>query len=195
MIDHVRHTIEHRTSRSEFVAVMEKSVRCLDQMLGYRGADRFVIYYYEPRGEEVLWRDSRGYGFATGAWSTFIDEVSPVADHYKVDVGCSGTQGDHVLMIDRHDRRAYFARRTEAVKFLAAVAAGEKGNAAGDKSVFVAKVPSAMMEITHDAIAALAHDLWERRGRPAGQDVQMWLEAEAKLKEGSKEMAGEEREG
>jgi hypothetical protein len=188
MLDHLRNTAEHPTSRSQFLAVMEKTVRCLDQMLGYRGKDRFVIYYYEPRGEEVVWRDSRSYGFATGAWSTFIDEVAPVAEHYKVDVGCSGVEGRHVLMIDRRDRRAYFAIKAEAVKFLAAVAAGEEGNVPGSKTHFVAKVPAAMLEITHEAIAILARDLWERRGRPAGQDVPLWLEAEARLKSGSKDL-------
>ncbi len=36
--------------------------------------------------------------------------------------------------------------------------------------------------LTHDQIAQRAHQIWEKRGRPAGQDEQNWLEAEAQLK-------------
>src|SRR5947209_4419416 len=97
------------------VALIEKSLRGMDQKLGYRGPDRFVLFYYEPRGEEVIWRDSHSYGFSTGAGQVFIDELAPVADVHKVDVGGSGTPGTHVLLIDRTDRRAYFVERKEAM--------------------------------------------------------------------------------
>ena len=33
----------------------------------------------------------------------------------------------------------------------------------------------------HDEIAALAHQIWEKNGRPAGRDVQFWLQAEQSL--------------
>ena len=33
----------------------------------------------------------------------------------------------------------------------------------------------------HDEIAALAHQIWEKNGRPAGRDVQFWLQAEQAL--------------
>ena len=35
---------------------------------------------------------------------------------------------------------------------------------------------------SHDDIAALAHQLWEKNGRPAGQDVEFWLQAEQSLR-------------
>ena len=108
MIDSLYGQITRSRSSSEFVAVIEKTVTCMDQMLGYRGQDRFVVFYHEPRAEEVLWRDSHSYGFVTGAWATFMDEVAPVANHYKVDVGCNGTPATHVLLIDRLERRGYF---------------------------------------------------------------------------------------
>jgi hypothetical protein len=104
------------------VALIEKCVRCMDQKLGYHGKDRFVLFYYEPRGEEVIWRDSHSYGFSTGAGQLFIDELAPVADHHKVDVGSSGSPGTHALLIDRAGQRAYFAERNEAVRFLTSVA-------------------------------------------------------------------------
>ena len=37
---------------------------------------------------------------------------------------------------------------------------------------------------THDEISARARTLWESKGRPAGQDNEIWLEAEAQLKKG-----------
>ena len=33
----------------------------------------------------------------------------------------------------------------------------------------------------HEEIAALAHQIWENNGRPAGRDVQFWLQAEQSL--------------
>ncbi len=35
--------------------------------------------------------------------------------------------------------------------------------------------------ITQDAIARRARQLWDERGRPIGQDVEIWLEAERQL--------------
>lgn len=34
---------------------------------------------------------------------------------------------------------------------------------------------------SHDAIARRAHDLWSAQGRPEGQDLANWLEAERQL--------------
>jgi hypothetical protein len=34
---------------------------------------------------------------------------------------------------------------------------------------------------SRDEIAARAYEIWERNGRPAGQDVRFWLEAEQSL--------------
>jgi hypothetical protein len=38
---------------------------------------------------------------------------------------------------------------------------------------------------THNDIAELAYDLWERRGRPFGSPEVDWFEAERQLKAGS----------
>ena len=38
---------------------------------------------------------------------------------------------------------------------------------------------------THGQISALARSIWERRGRPEGQDAAIWLEAESKLLAGA----------
>lgn len=36
---------------------------------------------------------------------------------------------------------------------------------------------------THEQISRLAHELWEKRGQPAGRDDDIWLEAEKQLHE------------
>ena len=38
------------------------------------------------------------------------------------------------------------------------------------------------VDIPHDKIAARAAEIWDRKGRPHGQDVQNWMEAEAELR-------------
>ncbi len=40
----------------------------------------------------------------------------------------------------------------------------------------------APLEIPHDKIAARAAEIWDRKGRPHGQDEQNWAEAEAELR-------------
>jgi hypothetical protein len=35
---------------------------------------------------------------------------------------------------------------------------------------------------THVEIAALAHEIWETRGRPLGQDLDIWLAAEIEVR-------------
>ena len=38
-----------------------------------------------------------------------------------------------------------------------------------------------MKPVTHEQIAALAHELWLAQGSPNGSDVDIWLEAERQL--------------
>jgi hypothetical protein len=37
-------------------------------------------------------------------------------------------------------------------------------------------------EIPHDKIEARAYEIWVRKGKPHGQDLQNWAEAEAELR-------------
>jgi hypothetical protein len=39
---------------------------------------------------------------------------------------------------------------------------------------------------SREDIALLAHQLWEKNGRPAGQDVEFWLQAEQALRASAK---------
>ena len=52
---------------------------------------------------------------------------------------------------------------------------GSKGSS-GSTSARPTKGP------THEQIAQRAEAIWRKRGRPAGQDEQNWLEAEAQLR-------------
>jgi hypothetical protein len=38
------------------------------------------------------------------------------------------------------------------------------------------------LDIPHDKIAARAYEIWVRKGKPHGQDVKNWVEAEAELR-------------
>jgi hypothetical protein len=40
--------------------------------------------------------------------------------------------------------------------------------------------------VTREQIAALAHAIWQDRGRPSGSDLDIWLEAERTLRRGDK---------
>ncbi len=44
------------------------------------------------------------------------------------------------------------------------------------------RTDAAPVEIPQDKIAARAAEIWDRKGRPHGQDVQNWMEAEAELR-------------
>ena len=178
MIDTVEMPVSLTRHTARFVAVVQNSLRGVDQLLGYGGRDRFVMLYYEPRGEEVIWRDSRSYGFATGAGPTFIDGVAPVAELYDVEVGSNGKPAKQVLLVDRKEQRAYFADKGEALRFLAEAAACASGKPC-ESGPWPA---STYREITHEAMLKLAHEIWESKGRPQGQELQDWLEAESRLR-------------
>jgi hypothetical protein len=91
----------------------------IDRALGYFGQSRFVFFYFEPRGEEVVWNDGHSYGFATGGWRVFGERVLPLAHGQGVNVGQTGGRADHVLLIDRITGQAYFAPREAAAEWVA----------------------------------------------------------------------------
>jgi len=102
----------------DFVELNECVPTQLDRQLGYFGEGRFVAFRYEPRAEDVMWRDERSFGIATGAWQVFLDDVQPLADLYGVNVGHNGRQAEHALVFDRVRGVAYFAPRQSAEDFL-----------------------------------------------------------------------------
>ena len=102
----------------DFVELSECFPSQTDRQLGYFGQSRFVAFRYEPRAEDVIWRDERSFGIATGAWQVFLDQIAPLADLYDVNVGSNGKTADHVLVFDRTRLTAYFAPRASAEAFL-----------------------------------------------------------------------------
>ena len=90
-----------------------------DRQWGYFGEGRFVAFRYEPRAEDVMWRDERSFGIATGAWQTFLDQMQPLADLYAVNVGTHNRAATDVLVLDRAKNTAYFASRKSAEAYLA----------------------------------------------------------------------------
>ena len=49
---------------------------------------------------------------------------------------------------------------------------------------------TASVAITQEMIARRAREIWERKGRPAGRDIENWSEAEAQLRAGQTPKAG-----
>ena len=103
----------------DFVELIECLPPRSERELGYFGDARYVAFRYEPRAEDVMWRDDRSFGISTGAWQTFLDEIQPLAELYDVNVGSNGRAASHVLLIDRTRQSAYFAPRQSAEAFLA----------------------------------------------------------------------------
>lgn len=90
----------------------QSALASLDRALGYFGDARYVCFRYEPRGEEVVWNDGRSYGFGAGGWQPFLDHVAPAAKT------CGADGLADVLVVDRTDRRAYFASRPAGEAFV-----------------------------------------------------------------------------
>jgi hypothetical protein len=102
---------------STFIELSER-LRSMDRRLGYFGQERFVFFYYEPRGEEVIWNDGRSYGFASGGWGAFMHEIARLGKRYGVNLGTEGTSNTHVLVLDRQSQQTYFAEEWEAEGFI-----------------------------------------------------------------------------
>ena len=102
----------------DFIEVIDCLPPNIDRKLGYFGDGRYVAFRYEPRAEDVMWKDDRTFGIATGAWTAFADEIKPLADAYGVNVGADGKPAEHVLICDRVRMTAYFAPHNAADSFL-----------------------------------------------------------------------------
>ena len=91
----------------------------LAEAFGYDGAVRYVAFYWEPVGDELMFDDGRRAG--TGEWYAFQQwrEHPTVAAHVQdVNLGYSDLEATHWLIIDREHDLAYVAHVSTAQAFL-----------------------------------------------------------------------------
>jgi hypothetical protein len=75
---------------------------------------------------------------------------------------------------------SWFRRQRSQSDTSAATATSIPSPAAEPTPVPAAAGPS--VHIPHDKIEARAYEIWVRKGKPQGQDLQNWTEAEAELR-------------
>ena len=94
----------------------------IERALGYFGHESYVLFAYEPRGGEVVWKDGHSCGFAHGAWDVLAQCIAPIAERYGASLGGEdGVEATHVLVIDRSRARAYLAETVMAEVFFCAI--------------------------------------------------------------------------
>lgn len=91
----------------------------IEQQLGYCGQDRFVLFYFDPQTQRVMWRDSRACGAGETEQTALFRLVEATAKACGVSVGSATGPGDHALLMDRVAHRATFSFREQAQEFLA----------------------------------------------------------------------------
>ena len=102
----------------EFLEITSSTLSGIDRALGYFGKEPYVVFAYQGRGEEVIWKDGQSCGFAHGAWETMIARLGSVARQRGVDLGGETRDGSHVLFVDRARGRAFFAEHLAVERFL-----------------------------------------------------------------------------
>lgn len=87
----------------------------LEAAVGYSGDARWFTLAWSPCGDTVIYDDGRGYGTGHG-WGYLGFARSPaVAPHLRgLDLGSSEQDGTQRLVIDRVERRAYYAAAEDA---------------------------------------------------------------------------------
>lgn len=92
----------------ETILIHERLPGALDRQLGYFGNNRYVFFYFDTRGDGVLWQDGQSLGFGPGAWRPFAEYIEPLAARYGIVLSERKATGA-VLLLDRQTYRAYFA--------------------------------------------------------------------------------------
>ena len=91
----------------------------LEQVVGYNGDARWLALSWTCLGDTVLYSDGRSSGTGHGWGYLGFARHPAVAPHLRdLDLGSSEQDGRQRLVIDRQDRRAYFADATEVRAFL-----------------------------------------------------------------------------
>ena len=90
-----------------------------EKALGYRGENRWVAFYWEPCGDELMWDD--GIASADGqwpAWLIFIYHPPIVPILHQYNLGSSDEEARHWLLLDREERVFYIGDRKIVHEFL-----------------------------------------------------------------------------
>jgi len=91
----------------------------LEAVVGYTGDARWFSLCWTCLGDTVLYSDGRSSGTGHGWGYLGYVRHSAVASHLRdLDLGSSEQDGTQRLLIDRDERRAYFADAVEARSFL-----------------------------------------------------------------------------
>jgi hypothetical protein len=81
----------------------------LDRQLGYRGEDRFVLFYYDESADGLVWKDRHQYGF--GSWIFFDQKVEPLLQ------SLAWHTHQVVLLMDRALKQAFLVKQNSSVRW------------------------------------------------------------------------------
>jgi hypothetical protein len=109
------------TVPEEFLDITSPALDRIDRDLGYFGNEPYVLFAFEPRGGEVMWKDGVSCGFCQGGWDRLARRVEPIARQRDATLGREGTPATHALLVDRARGRAYLAQPVMAEVFFCAI--------------------------------------------------------------------------
>ena len=105
----------------EFIEITGAKLAGIDRSLGYFGTEPYVVFAYEERAGEVMWKDGQSCGISHGAWDVLAARVEPLARARDATLGRDGCPGSHVMLVDRRRGRVYLAEPVMAEVFLCAL--------------------------------------------------------------------------
>jgi hypothetical protein len=105
----------------EFIEITAAKLNGIDRALGYFGNEPYVLFAYEERAGEVMWKDGQSCGISHGACDVLAARVEPLARTRDATLGSDGRAGSHVMLVDRRRGRVYLAEPVMAEVFLCAL--------------------------------------------------------------------------
>ena len=105
----------------EFLDITSPKLTRIDRALGYFGNEPYVLFAYEERAGEVMWKDGQSCGISHGASDVLAARVEPLARTRDATLGSDGCPGSHVMLVDRRRGRVYLAEPVMAEVFLCAL--------------------------------------------------------------------------
>jgi hypothetical protein len=93
----------------------------LEEALGYSGKSRYVAFYWEAAGDELVWEDGRAklIGANWPAWLIFVRHCRVARHLAPYQLGSSESEAAHKLLLDRQERTLYVGERKQVARFLA----------------------------------------------------------------------------